>query len=143
MDFDNLFGDIYTLPSDNLLDISSFVVTVGGAGHDGQQGQQGPSYVTDVGYNNTNNCVDSNLQTDINHQAGDEGMVRTSIMYATLQVVKKRGRPPSKPPSREVIESRRKVSICIYCFCFEHFISQAANQRERRRMDRVNEAFQR
>ena len=77
MDFDNLFADIYTLPSDNLLDISSFVVTVGGAGHHDPDG-------TSVGYNNTNNCVDSNLQTDINHQAGDEGMVRTSIMYYCL-----------------------------------------------------------
>ena len=84
MDFDNLFGDIYTLPSDNLLDISSFVVTVGGAGHDGQQGQQGPSSITAVGYNNSNNCVDSNPQTDINHQAGDGEMVRTSIMYYCL-----------------------------------------------------------
>ena len=81
MDFDNLFADIYTLPSDNLLDISSFVVTVGGAGHDDPDGHQGPSSITAVGYNSTNNCVDSNPQTDINHQARDEGMVRTSIMH--------------------------------------------------------------
>ena len=91
MDFDNLFGDIYTLPSDNLLDISSFVVTVGGAGHDDQQGQQGPSSITAVGYNNTNNCVDSNPQTDINHQAGDEGMVRTIELFVIVYL-KKKGR---------------------------------------------------
>ena len=91
MDFDNLFGDIYTLPSDNLLDISSFVVTVGGAGHDDQQRQQGPSTSTVVGYNNTNNCVDSNPQTDINHQAGDEGMVRTIELFVIVYL-KKKGR---------------------------------------------------
>ena len=91
MDFDNMFADIYTLPSDNLLDISSFVVTVGGAGHDGQQGQQGPSSITAVGYNNTNNCVDSNPQTDINHQAGDEGMVRTIELFVIVYL-KKKGR---------------------------------------------------
>ena len=91
MDFDNLFADIYTLPSDNLLDISSFVVTVGGAGHDGQQGQQGPSSITAVGFNNTNNCVDSNPQTDINHRAGDEGMVRTIELFVIVYL-KKKGR---------------------------------------------------
>ena len=91
MDFDNLFADIYTLPSDNLLDISSFVVTVGGAGHDDQQRQQGPSTSTAVGYNNTNNCVDSNPQTDINHQAGDEGMVRTIELFVIVYL-KKKGR---------------------------------------------------
>ena len=91
MDFDNMFADIYTLPSDNLLDISSFVVTVGGAGHDDQQRQQGPSTSTAVGYNNTNNCVDSNPQTDINHQAGDEGMVRTIELFVIVYL-KKKGR---------------------------------------------------
>ena len=91
MDFDNLFADIYTLPSDNLLDISSFVVTVGGAGHDDPDGHQGPSSITAVGYNSTNNCVDSNLQTDINHQAGDEGMVRTIELFVIVYL-KNKGR---------------------------------------------------
>ena len=105
MDFDKLFGDIYTLPSDNLLDISSFVVTVGGAGHDDQQRQQGPSTSTAVGYNNTNNCVDSNPQTDINHQAGDEGMVRTIVLCIIVYHKEK-----DKRKNRET----RKVLCFIY-----------------------------
>ena len=62
----------------------------------------------------------------------------------TIKGKAKRGRPPSKPPTEELIRKRRKV--CYNISKGKHYIDhclQAANAREKRRMVRMNEAFMR
>ena len=76
-----------------------------------------------------------------------KGQLPPMMPLQTQTLVKaKRGRPPSKPPTKEVLKSRRKVNNCQQNTFFPHRLSisyQAANARERRRMDRMNEAFHR
>ena len=133
---DELFDYIPDVPEDNFLEISQFILL---PSVDGEE----PHFVTDT--NNNNDEVDENnyrnnsqetifngsvsFGTDSNSEkmVDDKSMEGTDFNSPAHSVKAKRGRPPSKPPTKEVVRKRRK----------------AANARERRRMDRMNEAFHR
>ena len=124
MDSDELFDYISDLPSDNVLEICNFVLVGGEAEHRELQAQAelpGQAYTT-LGCNNNNNNNNSTMdfQTEANNNRqsrdGEKGPEHCPGLAVTQVVKAKRGRPPSKPPSKEVLKSRRKVSFYISCF---------------------------
>ena len=124
MDSDELFDYISDLPSDNVLEICNFVLVGGEAEHRELQAQAelpGQAYTTlgcsNNNNNNNNSTMDFQTEANNNRQSrdGEKGPEHCPGLAVTQVVKAKRGRPPSKPPSKEVLKSRRKVSFFISC----------------------------
>ena len=122
MDSNELFDYILDLPSDNVLDICDFVLLGGEEENRELQAhaeQPGQAYTT-LGCSNNNNNSTMDFQTEANNNRqsrdGEKGPEHCPGLAVTQVVKAKRGRPPSKPPSKEVLKSRRKVSFYISCF---------------------------
>ena len=114
---DELFDYIPDVPEDNFLEISQFILL---PSVDGEESH----FVTDtnnndeVDENNYRNnsqetifnssvsfCTDSNSEKMVD----DKSMEAIDYDFPAHSVKAKRGRPPSKPPTKEVVRKRRKV----------------------------------
>ena len=100
---DELFNYIPEIPEENFLEISQFVLLPAVDGEAVQHVTENNNNVqTYSEYEEQENCTqDSNTKENDPEETVSEnctGMTRA-----------KRGRPPSKPPTKEVVKKRRKV----------------------------------
>ena len=103
---DELLHYIPEIPEDNYLEISQFVLLP-------SDNVEALQYVTE---SNNNNDLERNENSEGNSSCRSvstcsENKQKDGEGNPPAQSVKaKRGRPPSKPPTREVVRKRRKVS---------------------------------
>ena len=103
---DELFNYIPEIPEENFLEISQFVLLPAVDGEALQHVTENNNNVqTYSEYEEQENCTQASTSTKENDQEETVSENYTGMTRA------KRGRPPSKPPTREVVKKRRKVGI--------------------------------
>ena len=103
---DELLHYIPEMPEDNYLEISQFVLLP-------SDNVEVTQYVTESNNNNErekSEYSEENPYTSCVNMCSDDKKKDAEETAPAQKYKAKRGRPPSKPPTREVVRKRRKVS---------------------------------